>query len=53
MRGKHIFCEKPVATDAPGIRSVLETVGAGEEKRIWPLVAGFCWRYSMAGACTI
>ena len=22
--GKHIFCEKPVATDAPGIRKVLE-----------------------------
>ena len=24
--GKHVFAEKPVATDAPGVRSVLETV---------------------------
>ena len=23
--GKHVFCEKPVAVDAPGVRSVLET----------------------------
>ncbi len=23
--GKHVFCEKPVSTDAPGIRSALET----------------------------
>ena len=23
--GKHIFCEKPIAVDAPGVRSVLES----------------------------
>jgi predicted dehydrogenase len=23
--GKHVFCEKPMATDAPGVRSVLHT----------------------------
>ncbi|MHC4708529.1 MAG: Gfo/Idh/MocA family protein, partial [Planctomycetota bacterium] len=23
--GKHVFCEKPMATDAPGVRSVLES----------------------------
>src|SRR5579859_3010866 len=44
--GKHIFCEKPVATDAPGIRSVLKSVEIAKEKKL-ALVAGFCWRYSV------
>ncbi len=43
--GKHVFCEKPVATDAPGIRSVLGTVEAAKQKKL-SLVAGFCWRYN-------
>jgi myo-inositol 2-dehydrogenase / D-chiro-inositol 1-dehydrogenase len=43
--GKNIFCEKPVSTDAPGIRSVLETVEKAKSKNI-SLVAGFCWRYN-------
>ena len=42
--GKHLFCEKPVATDAPGIRTVLECVEAAKKKKLaW--MAGFCWRY--------
>ncbi|HEY3862321.1 MAG TPA: Gfo/Idh/MocA family oxidoreductase [Verrucomicrobiae bacterium] len=45
--GKHIFCEKPVATDAPGVRSVLETVEEARRKKL-VLVAGFCWRYNLA-----
>src|SRR5688572_26458229 len=45
--GKHIFCEKPVATDAPGIRSVLESVEEARKKKL-ALVAGFCWRYNLA-----
>lgn len=45
--GKHIFCEKPVATDAPGIRSVLESVEEAKKKNL-ALVAGFCWRYNLA-----
>ncbi len=45
--GKHIFCEKPVATDAPGIRSVLESVEEAKRKKL-SLVAGFCWRYNRA-----
>src|SRR3954469_20122846 len=45
--GKHIFCEKPVATDAPGIRSVLESVEEAKKKNL-ALVAGFCWRYNVA-----
>jgi myo-inositol 2-dehydrogenase/D-chiro-inositol 1-dehydrogenase len=42
--GKHVFCEKPMAVDAPGVRSVLESVAAARAKRL-ALVAGFCWRY--------
>ena len=44
---KHIFCEKPVATDGPGIRSVLASVAAAKKKNL-ALVAGFCWRYNLA-----
>ena len=43
--GKHVFCEKPVAVDAPGVRNVLETVKLAKQKNV-SLVAGFCWRYS-------
>jgi predicted dehydrogenase len=42
--GKHVFCEKPMATDAPGLRSVIESAKAAKEKNL-SLVAGFCWRY--------
>ncbi|TAF81193.1 MAG: gfo/Idh/MocA family oxidoreductase [Runella slithyformis] len=42
--GKHVFCEKPVAVDAPGIRSVLETAKLAKEKNL-SLVSGFCWRF--------
>lgn len=42
--GKHVFCEKPVAVDAPGIRSVLETAKKAKEKGL-NLVSGLCWRY--------
>ena len=45
--GKHVFCEKPMAVDAPGFRSVMETVKEAEKKRL-SLVAGFCWRYNNA-----
>ena len=31
---KHVFMEKPVATDAPGIRKVLETAKLAEEKKL-------------------
>lgn len=42
--GKHIFCEKPMAVDAAGVRSVLETAQEAKRKRL-SLVSGFCWRY--------
>jgi myo-inositol 2-dehydrogenase / D-chiro-inositol 1-dehydrogenase len=44
--GKHVFCEKPMAVDAPGLRSVLETAELARQKNL-SLVAGFCWRYSL------
>ena len=44
--GKHVFCEKPMATDAPGVRSVIESVKVAKEKKT-ALVAGFCWRYDL------
>ncbi|MCA9103635.1 MAG: Gfo/Idh/MocA family oxidoreductase [Planctomycetales bacterium] len=42
--GKHVFCEKPVAVDATGVRSVIETCKAAKEKNL-SLVSGLCWRY--------
>lgn len=43
--GKHLFVEKPVSVDAPGVRSILESVKRAKEKNL-SLVAGFCWRYN-------
>ncbi len=42
--GKHVFCEKPVAVDAPGIRKVLATAQIAKEKNL-SVVSGFCFRY--------
>ena len=42
---KHVFCEKPIAVDGPGVRHVLETAKMAKEKNL-SLVSGFCWRYS-------
>lgn len=42
--GKHIFCEKPVAVDAPGVRKVLEAARKAKEKNL-SVVSGFCFRY--------
>ena len=41
--GKHVFCEKPVAVDAPGVRSVLESARMAKEQGL-SLASGFCWR---------
>jgi len=42
--GKHVFCEKPVAVDAPGVRKVLMAAKKAQEKKL-SLVSGFCFRY--------
>jgi predicted dehydrogenase len=36
-----------MATDAPGVRSVMASVKAAKEKNL-AVVAGFCWRYDFA-----
>lgn len=41
---KHVFCEKPVAVDAPGIRKVLEAAKMAKEKNL-SLVSGFTYRF--------
>jgi predicted dehydrogenase len=43
--GKHMFVEKPMATDAPGVRSIMTSVGEAKAKNL-AVCAGFCWRYS-------
>ena len=42
---KHVFAEKPVAVDAPGVRSVLETCRRAKQKGLC-VVSGLCLRYS-------
>ena len=42
--GKHVFCEKPVAVDAPGIRHVIESAKMAKMKGL-ALMSGFCWRH--------
>jgi predicted dehydrogenase len=42
--GKHVFAEKPVAVDAPGVRSVLATCKQAESKGL-SVVSGLCLRY--------
>ena len=44
--GKHVFCEKPVGVDGPGIRSVLATSEEAGKKGL-SLVSGLCWRYHL------
>jgi predicted dehydrogenase len=42
--GVHVFAEKPVAVDAPGVRAVLAACEQAEQKRL-SLVSGLCLRY--------
>ena len=42
---KHVFCEKPMAVDVPGLRSVIESAKLAKANKTC-LQSGFCWRYS-------
>lgn len=42
--GKHVFCEKPMAVDAPGVRKVMAAARKAKEKNL-SLVSGFTFRY--------
>lgn len=43
-KNKHIFCEKPIATDAPGVRRVMKASQKCADNGK-SLVSGLCWRY--------
>jgi predicted dehydrogenase len=45
--GKHVFAEKPVAVDAPGVRSVIATCQEARKKNL-AVVSGLCYRYEHA-----
>jgi predicted dehydrogenase len=45
--GKHAFVEKPVAVDAPGVRSIIDTCNKAKQKGL-AIVSGLCWRYHPA-----
>jgi predicted dehydrogenase len=45
--GKHVFAEKPVAVDGPGVRRVLEICREAEQKNL-SVVSGLCLRYCYA-----
>ena len=42
--GKEVFCEKPVATDATGVRRVEAACQLADQKGL-NVVSGLCWRY--------
>jgi len=50
--GKHVFCEKPVAVDVPGIKSVIESAKLAKQKGTG-LCSGYCWRYDRAKRETV
>jgi myo-inositol 2-dehydrogenase / D-chiro-inositol 1-dehydrogenase len=50
--GKHVFCEKPIATDAVGVRRVLELSELAEQKNLC-IVSGLCWRYDRGVKATV
>jgi predicted dehydrogenase len=43
-KGKHVFAEKPVAVDAPGVRAVLSICEEAKKKNL-SIVSGLCLRY--------
>jgi len=42
----HVFAEKPMAVDAPGVRSVIASAKKAREKKL-SFTSGFCWRSSL------
>lgn len=43
---KHVFVEKPVAVDAPGVRHVEQSCEMAKERGL-SIVSGLCWRYDL------
>ena len=44
QKGVHVFAEKPVATDAPGVRRVMAACDLARQKGV-SIVSGLCYRY--------
>jgi predicted dehydrogenase len=44
---KHVFAEKPIAVDAPGVRAVLACCQEAKRKNL-AIVSGLCYRYEHA-----
>ena len=42
--GKHMFVEKPIATDSPGVRRVMAACELARQKKL-NVVSGLCYRY--------
>ncbi|MBI1375567.1 MAG: twin-arginine translocation signal domain-containing protein [Phycisphaera sp.] len=51
-QGKHVFAEKPVATDPVGVRRVLAACKEAEKKNL-TVVSGLCYRYDAGKQDTI
>ncbi len=43
--GKHVFAEKPLAVDVPGVKSVLESAKKARANGL-SILTGFVWRYT-------
>jgi len=43
---KHVFCEKPVAVDVPGIHEVEKALEMAKQQKLC-VVSGFCFRYAL------
>jgi predicted dehydrogenase len=43
--GKHVFAEKPLAVDSPGLRSVYQSAAKAKQKNL-ALMVGLCWRHN-------
>ena len=50
--GKHVFCEKPVAVDVPGVKKVIEAGELAKQKKL-SIVSGLCYRYDEGVKATI
>lgn len=50
--GKHVFCEKPVGVDVPGVKRVLKSCQVAKEKGL-SIVSGLCWRYDLGVVATM
>ncbi|MBL8753420.1 MAG: Gfo/Idh/MocA family oxidoreductase, partial [Planctomycetes bacterium] len=51
-KGVHVFAEKPVATDAPGVRRVAAACDLARQKGV-SIVSGLCYRYHDGRRATV